>query len=117
MIWLVCAGGAFGAGARYLLGILISKKNKLILPIPTLIINITGSFLLGILFNINRSGMIDESLYSFWGIGFCGAFTTFSTFSVEAVQLLIEKRYFLATMYVLMSTLIALIGALLGLKI
>ncbi len=117
MIWLVCAGGAFGAGARYLLGMLISKKSKLLLPIPTLIINITGSFLLGLLFNINRLGMIDESLFSFWGIGFCGAFTTFSTFSVEAVQLLMEERYFLAISYVLLSTLIALIGTFLGFKI
>ena len=74
MIWLICAGGSLGAEEQDSAGDLDKKKAKTIFPLPTLIINIIGSFLLGLFANLNKTGMVAESLYCFLGIGFSWGF-------------------------------------------
>jgi CrcB protein len=75
---LVGAGGVLGALARHLLGERIGGRTR-----DTLAVNVVGSFLLGVLVAVPVEG----SLLLVFGTGFCGAFTTFSTFAVETVRL------------------------------
>ncbi|WP_349254467.1 CrcB family protein [Halorientalis sp.] len=74
---LVGTGGVLGALARHLLGERIETRT-----VDTLVVNIFGSFLLGLLVAVP----VGDSLLSLFGTGFCGAFTTFSTFSFETVR-------------------------------
>lgn len=87
----VAVAGGLGAGARYTLDGLITHRSRRTLPIATLIINVTGSFLLGALTGwIAARGESAGSLIA--GVGFLGGFTTFSTASVELVGLVRARR-------------------------
>ena len=90
----VMLGGFFGAMSRFLMSKALSSINKGF-PFPTLIINSIGSFLLG---SVLASDM-SHKMYQLVGIGILGAFTTFSTFSYETLQLLTKGQFILATCY------------------
>ena len=77
---LVGVGGALGALCRYGVGQLIELKR---FPLATFTVNVVGSFLLGL---VTFSG-VGESTLLLAGVGFCGAFTTFSSFSVDTIRL------------------------------
>ena len=94
----VMLGGFFGAMSRFLISKTLSSINKGF-PFPTLIINSIGSFLLGIVVASEMS----QTFYQLIGIGFLGAFTTFSTFSYETLQLMKNGQFILATLYCLGS--------------
>ncbi|KON86405.1 chromosome condensation protein CrcB [Sporosarcina globispora] len=87
-ILLVGIGGLFGAVCRLWVSQIINKRLVSKFPVATLVINLIGSLLLGIMVG---SG-IDGSLFMLLGTGFMGAFTTFSAFKLEAIQLHIDKR-------------------------
>jgi CrcB protein len=76
----VAIGGFLGANCRYIIG---KKLNHSTFPTGTLTINLLGAFLLGLMAGMQIKGHV----YSLFGIGFMGAFTTFSTFMLEAEQL------------------------------
>ncbi|WP_045516752.1 fluoride efflux transporter CrcB [Neobacillus niacini] len=115
MIWLIGIGGSIGAAARYLLGNFINKKKNLErFPLGTWLINITGSFLLGLLANLYQSNEISDWVWLFVGVGFCGAFTTFSTFGYETLILLQSNKKILACVYVLTSVILSILSAALG---
>jgi len=88
---LVGVGGALGAVARYAVGQLIDGTA---FPWPTLLVNAAGSFLLGAVV----LGSADAAVASLVGTGFCGAFTTFSSFSFETVELWERGRRRLAAL-------------------
>jgi CrcB protein len=98
----VLAGGFFGAALRY---ILQTFFNKILpsgsIPFSILLINLIGSFGLGIIFPKKEDW--DLSLQVFLAIGFLGAFTTFSTFSMEALQLMKKHRYLESLIYITVS--------------
>nr|WP_304214679.1 fluoride efflux transporter CrcB [Fredinandcohnia onubensis] len=87
-IILVGVGGFFGAITRFAVSQFINKKFSFRIPIATLLVNLSGSFLLGFIIGMGIGG------YAFLllGTGFMGAFTTFSTFKLEGIQLHIGKR-------------------------
>ncbi|MFT4415844.1 fluoride efflux transporter CrcB [Fredinandcohnia humi] len=114
---LVGIGGAFGAASRYLVGVWIGNKIKQEFPIPTLFINILGSLLLGILTSLYLSHGLSESIWLLAGIGYCGAFTTFSTFGYEAVQLFLANRKKVGTVYIASSFLFCTFSAFMGMMI
>lgn len=115
MIWLIGIGGSIGAAARYLLGNFMSKKKKLSpFPLGTLVINITGSFLLGLLANLHLSNDISDWVWFFVGVGFCGAYTTFSTFGYETITLLQSNKIIFAGIYVITSVILSIITASIG---
>lgn len=116
MIWLIGIGGAIGACTRYLLSAFIGKRiqRQKVFPISTWIINITGSFLLGILANLHMTNQITNGFWYFAGVGFCGAYTTFSTFGYETIKLLSADNWKSAVMYVLSSILFGLLFATAG---
>ena len=116
MIWIIGIGGSLGAAARFLLGNLIRRGTQKIDPFPigTWIINITGSFLLGILTGFHLTNLISDWLWFFGGVGFCGAYTTFSTFGNETITLIQEKKLKLAAIYVVTSIIFGVISAMIG---
>lgn len=103
-ILLLAIGGAFGAAARHRIGALILEHKKHTFPLGTFLINIAGAFILGILSGLKLNG----NAYLLLGDGFCGAFTTFSTFSVETVQLIRGRAKKKAMLFVVLSVTIGL---------
>jgi len=93
---LVASGGFFGASARYGLSAWMNRRFRSALPWATLIVNLTGSFLLGLL----AGGAWGDAVYLWFGTGFMGAYTTFSTFNVENVQLIEKKEWRILFLYV-----------------
>lgn len=112
-VLLIGVGGALGAICRYYLGVVISRKITALFPYATWVINISGSFLLGILFSLKLTG------WPIWlfGVGFCGAYTTFSTFGNEAVQLFVANQTKTAFLYIFASLVVSLFAAWLGFMI
>ncbi|GAA2593909.1 fluoride efflux transporter CrcB [Actinomadura fulvescens] len=80
---LVFAGGAVGAPARYVLDRMVTRWVGGVFPWGTLVVNVLGSVILGVLAGAGVAGPVS----SLAGTGFCGAFTTFSTFGYETVRL------------------------------
>ncbi|WP_164670067.1 fluoride efflux transporter CrcB [Virgibacillus doumboii] len=114
MIWFIGIGGSLGAAVRYLLGNLISGRTQNPFPLGTWIINITGSFLLGYLAQLHLTNQISEWLWLFGGVGFCGAYTTFSTFGHETITLILSKKVKFAVVYVVTSIVVGIISAAIG---
>lgn len=86
-IILISAGGCLGAVARYLLSRFISYSVSGLFPWGTFIINITGSFAIGFIFDMTERFAFSSDIRSFFAIGFLGAYTTFSTYALENVNL------------------------------
>ena len=108
---VVSAGAAIGGALRYGISSFIQKHISVIFPYGTLVVNIVGSFILGfIMFYLNEKELIGNELRLFLTIGFCGGFTTFSTFSYETLNLFLETEYLLAIYNVLLNVVLCLIG-------
>ena len=108
---VVSAGAAMGGALRYGISSFIQKHISVIFPYGTLVVNIVGSFILGfIMFYLNEKELIGNELRLFLTIGFCGGFTTFSTFSYETLNLFLETEYLLAIYNVLLNVVLCLIG-------
>jgi CrcB protein len=91
LAWLgFVVAGAVGAPARYLLDDAISSRALGVFPWGTLLINVSGSFLLGLLAGLALFHGLPPTAKVILGTGFCGAYTTFSTFTYETIRLLEE---------------------------
>jgi CrcB protein len=99
IVALVFVGGAIGAPSRYLLDRFVQSRHGWRFPLGTLTVNGIGCFVLGMLAGSDLS----TRQYALIGTGFCGGLTTFSTFSVEAIELLRGRRGVAAAGYVLLS--------------
>jgi fluoride exporter len=84
--------GALGSLSRYGVGLLARAWFGETFPWGTLLINTLGSFLLGLIVSLALAGRVSESTRLAIGVGFCGAFTTFSTFELETQQLFAQGR-------------------------
>jgi len=107
----VAVGGAFGAVARHLINIspLATVAGKF--PLPTFIINVAGSFFIGLLFVVFGERMeVSENVRLALIVGFLGAFTTFSTFEMEIFSLARERQTLMAILYLLLSVVVGFIG-------
>lgn len=112
---VIALGGALGAISRYELGLFVSSKWNQGFPLGTFIINITGAFLLGFLNILFIEKLTVSPLWRLGiGIGFLGAYTTFSTFSFEVITLIEGGSFKLAGLYTLLSIIIGFTGCALG---
>lgn len=102
-ILLVAVGGFLGSIVRFY----ISERNSHKF-VATWLANITGSILLAFIFRLYLVGGISNQLWLLFGIGFCGAYTTFSTFGNETLQFMLDKKYIKAFGYMLSSFSISL---------
>ena len=115
---LVAVGGSIGASTRYFF-YLFSKNffSSSNLFINTLIINIIGSFLIGyLIFLLENKSFSQDFIKYFFIIGILGSFTTFSAFSLETIELLVNKKYLIAFLYIFLSLFLCLLFTFLGLN-
>ncbi|KAA9021776.1 fluoride efflux transporter CrcB [Niallia endozanthoxylica] len=116
MIWLIGIGGLLGSTVRFLLGIFINSriKKEAYFPYGTWMINSTGSFLLGVLANLYLTDRMSVWIWFLFGIGFCGAYTTFSTFAYETITIVGAKKGKVAWFYVIASVFSGVLAAGIG---
>lgn len=114
-IFFVALGGMFGCVARYLIGVAVARQFPSPFPLGTLIINVVGCFLIGLFFALSEKGnVLTPEWRLFLTTGFCGGFTTFSTFSYESMGLIRDGEYIYLSLYVSASILIGFAGTFLG---
>ncbi len=116
----VALGGAFGAVSRYLVSGWVARlTHESAFPYGTLAVNVTGSFLLGLMMGLGGEGrlLLPPAVRVVVGIGFLGAFTTFSTFSYETVEALRIGDFRVALGNTVVSVIIALAACWLGLEL
>lgn len=108
-------GGAVGSGARYGLTLLIQSRSSSTFPIATLLINVSGSILLGFLMRYGlESATASPEIRLLLTTGFCGGYTTFSTFSYETARLLEDGEWSRGATYIAASVIVSLIGTFIG---
>ena len=108
-------GGAMGTGARYALTLLIQSRSSSTFPIATLLINASGSILLGFLMRYGlESASASPEVRLLLTTGFCGGYTTFSTFSYETARLLEDGEWSRGALYVVASVVVSLVGTFVG---
>jgi CrcB protein len=113
---LVGLGGFLGANARYVLARAIGTAVATRFPVGTFLINVTGSFLLGVLGTVVAAKLTpgSESLRLALGVGFLGAYTTFSTFEFETHALVEDGSWVLATSNMALSLVVGFVAVRLG---
>jgi CrcB protein len=115
---LICLGGAVGTGARYLLGGLVVRWTGPEFPYGTLLINVLGSFLIGVVQQVGLTTLlIPDTLRLVLAVGVMGGFTTYSSFSYEAIRLMENGSWLAASLYVALTTALCLGGCAVGLSL
>jgi len=114
----VALGGACGASLRFYISQLVLNWLGKGFPFATLMVNISGSFVMGLLYQLIENEIIDISIHrTLIGIGFLGAFTTFSTFSLDTLLLIQQGDMLKAMLNVLLNVSLCIAAAGLGIYI
>lgn len=109
---IVALGGALGSVLRYLFYFLPINTS---FPFSTLIVNFIGSFCIGVIAALSENNIFLNNKWSlFLKVGFCGGFTTFSTFSLDTFYLIEKRHYLFSVIYLTMSFLLCILGVFLG---
>lgn len=120
-VLLVACGGAIGAVCRYTVGELVKPAGVILGALPTWIVNVVGSLLIGLLFgwlmSSTMSGDAKSNVSLFLMTGVLGGFTTFSSFSLDCLKYFMSGHYCVGMGYVLLSVSIGIAVAALGYKI
>lgn len=111
-------GGMLGSIARYLAALLLTKTTPSTFPYGTFVVNVLGCLAIGVIYGLSeRFGWFSSELRLFLATGFCGGFTTFSSFAYENIQLLQDKDYLTFAAYSGLSFVLGLLAAFLGLSL
>ncbi len=112
---MIALGGAAGAVCRFLTGMTVSYYLGNTFPYGTLAANVLGSFVIGFTyFMLAQKQMLGSHGHLFSVIGFLGAYTTFSSFSLETLELFQHEAYMAASLYVISSVILCLLAVFLG---
>jgi CrcB protein len=117
LMLLVMAGGALGTGARYAASGLIATAFGETFPWGTLIVNVTGSFIIGFVFTLTAPDgrlFVSGNTRQFIMTGFCGGYTTFSSFSLQTLNLLRDGEWAAAGGNIFGSVALCMLGVWLG---
>ena len=114
----IALGGALGALTRYKISVFFASNYISVIPWGTIFANVLGSFLMGVLFIFLQEKLYQyETIRGLLAVGFLGAMTTFSSFSIETLNLLQKGEYLSAFGYILGSVGLCLLAALIGVQI
>jgi CrcB protein len=116
-IAILSLGGMLGVNARYWLGLWIVAWAGTRMPWATGLINVTGAFSLGLFLTLAPAWRIDPAWHLFFGVGFLGGYTTFSTFAVESVRLWNEAAFGRSIAYMAGSVILGVLAVALGMAI
>jgi CrcB protein len=106
---LIFIGGGLGSVARYLLGKWVTALHQVNFPLGTLAVNVIACLVLGLIIGLaDHRQYLSADMRLFWAIGFCGGFSTFSTFSAETLALFQQPAVMTGLVYVLASVLLCL---------
>ncbi|PWF64626.1 camphor resistance protein CrcB [Shewanella sp. BC20] len=111
---LVALGGSIGAVFRYLISIFMIQVFGCSFPFGTLLVNVLGSFLMGVIYALGQMSHISPELKALIGVGLLGALTTFSTFSNETLLLMQEGDWLKAALNVVLNLSLCLFMVYLG---
>jgi fluoride exporter len=111
---LISIGAAFGANARYWISLWALQHMGTRFPYGTLFVNVTGSLILGFLIAFAAQRTLPVPWRLFLGIGFCGSYTTFSSYAIESVSLFDGAIPWLAWINILSNNLLCLLAVLVG---
>lgn len=115
-VLLVGLGGGLGSIFRYGLALFVNKHFYSFFPLATFLANIIGCFLIGFLLGLfERHQWTEPDIKIFFVVGFCGGFTTFSTFAIENVTLVQSNQTLIAFAYIAFSVLTGLLATWMGL--
>jgi len=115
ILLIIGTGGFLGSVGRYLTQQVIIKIFPVIFPYGTLAANIAGCFLIGIFYALaDRGNAITPEWRFFLTTGFCGGYTTFSTFSYESYNLIRDEQYLFLSLYIGLSVVIGIMATFLG---
>ena len=115
---IVGVGGAVGSMLRYAVQKFFQAQTAAAFPTGTLLVNIAGCFLIGILWSlVSRSLTWNDEMKLLLMTGFCGGFTTFSAFTLEGIGLLKENRTVLFVIYLTASIVGGLLATFIGIRI
>ena len=111
----VSVGAALGGSLRYWVANLVHKFLPATFPYGTLTVNILGSFILGlVMFGLDQREMISPGMRLFLAVGFCGGFTTFSSFSYETFNLFRDSQILLGFLNILLNVSVCFAGVFLA---
>jgi len=114
-IFLVGIGGGIGSTLRFVISVLITKTRLSTFSLTTFIVNLLGCFFIGILTGLSlKNSWLNTNMKIFFITGFCGGFTTFSSFSLENLQFYQAGNYQTLIAYILISVITGFIAVLLG---
>jgi CrcB protein len=113
---LLSIGAILGANARYWLGIWAANQFGAAFPLGTLLVNISGCFMIGLFNSLGETRFaISPEVRIFFAVGFLGAYTTFSSFGFETINLLRAGNFGLGILNILTNLVIGLLAVILGL--
>ncbi len=113
-LFVIALGGAIGTLARYIVGGLDYRFSNGVFPISTLVVNVSGSLVIGFLWAVVDRFTISPNTRLFIFIGILGGYTTFSTFSLETFNLMRDGEYRIALINVGLSTILSIMAVFLG---
>jgi fluoride exporter len=118
LLWYVALGSAVGGASRFALSTFIQQRASSAFPVGTLIVNITGSLILGFVLRYALgSPSVSAEVRALLTTGFCGGYTTFSAFTYETIKLIEDGDYGQAGGYVLASVALSLIATFVGIAV